>query len=170
MGSCSKLDSSVPSFVSIKWLGCLVRLKPWLLTRQLDSLPPISFNPHTTEVLTDNRPCVQAYEKLKRGEFSASSRVTTFLSTVSRYSVHIRHIAGVENLPSDYASRNPKECLDSSCQICKFIVALEDSVVRSLSVSDVLQGSVKMPFTSRAAWQATQLECPHLDPENTLSP
>ena len=124
--------------------------------------PYIIQSPHTTEVLTDNRPCVQAYEKLKRGEFSASSRVTTFLSTVSRYSVHIRHIAGVENLPSDFASRNPKECLDSSCQICKFIVELEDSVVRSLSVSDVLQGSVKMPFTSRAAWQATQLECPHL--------
>ena len=124
--------------------------------------PYIIQSPHTTEVLTDNRPCVQAYEKLKRGEFSASSRVTTFLSTVSRYSVHIRHIAGVENLPSDYASRNPRECLDSSCQVCKFIAELEDSVVRSLSVSDVLQGSVKMPFTSRAAWQATQLECPHL--------
>ena len=124
---------------------------------------PISIqSPHTTEVVTDNRTCVQAYDKLKRGEFSASSRVTTFLSTVSRYSVHIRHIAGIENLPSDYASRNPKECLDSSCQICKFIVELEDSVIRSLSVSDVLQGAVKMPFTSRAAWKATQLECPHL--------
>ena len=124
--------------------------------------PYIIQSPHTTEVLTDSRPCVQAYEKLQRGEFSASSRVTTFLSTLSRYSVHLRHIAGVENLPSDYASRNPNECLDSSCQICKFIVELEDSVIRSLSVSDVLQGSVKMPFTSRAAWQATQLECPHL--------
>ena len=124
--------------------------------------PFIIQSSHTTEVLTDSRPCVQAYEKLKRGEFSASSRVTTFLSTVSRYSVHVRHIAGVENLPSDYASRNPQECLDSSCQICKFVVELEDSVVRSLSVSEVLQGSAKMPFTSRAAWQATQLECPHL--------
>ena len=117
---------------------------------------------HTTEVLTDSRACVQAYEKLKRGEFSASSRVTTFLSTVSCFSVHIRHIAGVENLPSDYASRNPKECLDSSCQICKFIAELEDSIVRSLSVSDVLQGSGRMPFTSHAVWQATQLGCPHL--------
>ena len=124
--------------------------------------PYIIQSPHTTEVLTDNRPCVQAYEKLKRGEFSASSRVTTFLSTVSCYSVHIRHIAGVENLPSGYASQNPKECLDSSCQICKFIVELKDSVVHSFSVSDVLQGTVKMPFTSCAAWQATQLECSHL--------
>ena len=47
--------------------------------------------------------------------------------------------------------------MDSSVQICKFIVELQDPVVRSLSVSDVLQGSVKMTFTSRAAWQ-----CPHL--------
>ena len=120
--------------------------------------PYIIQSPHTAEVLIDNRPCVQAYEKLKRGEFSASSRVTTFLSAVSRYSVHIHHIAGVENLPSDYASQNTKECLDSSYQICKFIVELEVSVVRSLSVIDVLQGSVKMPFASRAAWQATQLD------------
>ena len=37
----------MPSFVSIKWLSCLVRLKPWLLARPLDILPPISFNPHT---------------------------------------------------------------------------------------------------------------------------
>ena len=43
--------------------------------------PYIIQSPHTTEVLADSRPCVQAYEKLKRGEFSASSRVTTFLST-----------------------------------------------------------------------------------------
>ena len=124
--------------------------------------PYIIPSPHSTEVLTDSRPRVQAYEKPQRGEFSASSRVTTSLSTVSHYSVHLHHIAGVENLPSDYASRNPNECQDSSCQICKFFVELKDSVICSLSVSDVLQDSVKMPFTSRAAWQATQLECNHL--------
>ena len=35
--------------------------------------PYIIQSPHTNEVLTDSRPCVQAYEKLKRGEFSTSS-------------------------------------------------------------------------------------------------
>lgn len=117
---------------------------------------------HKTEVLTDSRPCVQAYKRLKRGEFSASSMVTTFLSTVSHYSAHVCHIAGVENLPSDFASRHPSECLDSSYQICKFIAELEDSVVGNISVNDVLEGSVRMPFTSCAAWQATQPECPNL--------
>ena len=34
---------------------------------------------HTTKVLTNSRPCILGYEKLKTGEFSASLRVTTFL-------------------------------------------------------------------------------------------
>ena len=114
------------------------------------------------QVLSDSKPCVQAYEKLLRGEFSASSRVTTFLSVLSRYRVSLRHISGAANLPADFASRNPQECLDNSCQICQFIKESEDSVVRGVTVQDVLGGSVRMPFTSRAAWAATQQECPDL--------
>ena len=116
----------------------------------------------TTQILTDSKPCVQSCEKLKRGEFSSSARVSTFLSTVSRYGVNVRHIAGVANLPSDYTSRNPQTCPSSSCQVCAFIAELEDSVIRSLSVADVIDGAVKMPFTSRLAWLATQHECPDL--------
>ena len=150
----------------VSWLPCEVEaLSIGAAIRHF--APYIIQSPHQTQVLTDSKSCVQAYEKLKRGEFSASSRVTTFVSTVSRYSVHGRHIAGVENLPSDFASRNPNECLDSSCQICKFIVEFEESVVRSISVAEVLEGSTRMPFTSRAAWQTTQLECPL---EDTLAP
>ena len=63
-----------------------------------------------THVLTDSKPCVQAIEKLSRGEFSASPRVTSFLSTVSRYQVNVRHLAGTDNIPTDFASRNAPEC------------------------------------------------------------
>ena len=62
---------------------------------------------------------------------SSSSRVTTFLSTVSRYRVHIRHIDGVANLPSDFGSRNPCEYQKTSCHVCKFIDEMEDSIVLS---------------------------------------
>ena len=80
-------------------------------------------------LLTDSKPCVQAFEKLCRGEFSASPRVTSFLSTVSRYQVNIRHLAGSSNVPSDFASRNAPECNQPRCQICSFIILTEDSVV-----------------------------------------
>ena len=114
------------------------------------------------QVLTDSRPCVQAYDKLLRGEFSSSSRVTTFLSTLSRYQIQVQHISGAANLPSDFASRHPQSCLNQSCQICKFIEEIEDSVVRSLSVKDIMDGNAKMPFTSRVAWLSTQQDCPDL--------
>ena len=121
---------------------------------------------HQCQVLTDSRPCVQACGKLKRGEFSASSRVSTFLSIISRYNVQVRHISGASNLPSDYTSRNPAVCpTPSTCQVCKFINELQDSVVQSCqsdSVQNVLRGSMPMPFTSRAAWLATQQECPDM--------
>ena len=109
-----------------------------------------------THVLTDSRPCVLAYNKLCRGEFSNSMRVTSFLSTASWYQVVIGHIAGSANLPSDYASRHPVACQDSNCQVCTFVSDLETSVVRTLSVTDVTDGTVSMPFTNRPAWVDTK--------------
>lgn len=124
--------------------------------------PYIIQSHHPCQVLTDSRPCVQSFEKLQRGEFSSSSRVTTFLSIISRFSVTVRHITGVSNLSSDFISRNPSSCNSDSCQVCKFVHQLEDSVVREISVSDITEGSVQMPFTSRVAWIATQHDCADL--------
>ncbi|EDO36795.1 predicted protein [Nematostella vectensis] len=51
---------------------------------------------HTACILTDSKPCVQAYAKLCRGEFSPSPCVATFLSTASRYQTSV---AGAAILP-----------------------------------------------------------------------
>lgn len=117
---------------------------------------------HKACVLTDSKPCTQAYEKLCRGEFSASVRVTTFLTTVSRYQVSLRHLAGSANLPSDFASRNAVECENPNCQICTFVNTMEQCVVAHVTTEDVLSGSAKLPFTSRSAWQETQSDCSDL--------
>jgi hypothetical protein len=124
--------------------------------------PLITQSEHKCCILTDSKPCVQAYEKLCRGEFSSSARVSTFLSTVSRYQISLRHLAGSANLPSDFASRNAPECETPNCKICSFISRSQDSVIREVSVQDVVSGLVKVPFTSRAAWSTTQSECPDL--------
>ena len=102
-------------------------------------------------ILTDSKPCVQAYEKLCRGEFSASPRVSTFLSVVSRYQASVRHISGAAILPSDFTSRNAAACENETCQVCSFISRKRDSVVRAVSVQDVLR-----------AWVAVQSGCPDL--------
>ena len=117
---------------------------------------------HKTSILTDSKPCVQAFEKLCRGEFSNSPRVSTFLSVVSRYQASIRHLAGCANVPSDFGSRNAVDCDNPDCQICKFIAHTEDSVVRQVSTQDILSGIARLPFTGRASWATTQLECSDL--------
>ena len=117
---------------------------------------------HNACVLTDSKPCVQAYGKLCRGEFSASPRVSTFLSAVSRYQASVKHIAGINNLPSDHASRNAPECNDSSCQVCVFVKTLEECSARNISLTDIENGKIRLPFTSRNAWKSIQSDCQDL--------
>ena len=131
--------------------------------------PEIVNSNHQTTVLSDSLPCVQAYAKLCRGEFSASSRVATFLITLSRFNVHLGHLKGSNNIYSDYASRNPVTCDLGSCQVCSFVADTSESVIRACSVKDVLESSMPVPFCSRSGWQELQVSddslrrtCAHL--------
>ena len=54
------------------------------------------------------------------------------------------------------------QAYEKLCQVCAFITRTRDSVVRAVSVHDVLQGNVRLPFTSRPAWLAVQSQCPGL--------
>ena len=115
-----------------------------------------------TRVLTDSRPCVLAYKKLQRGQFSNNPKVTTFLSSASRFAVEILHISGSSNIFSDYASRNPMDCKSQDCSICNFINETCNSSVGEISVSDVLSGKCKLPFTTKSSWLNAQQTCPDL--------
>ena len=86
----------------------------------------------------------------------------TFLSVVSHYQASVRHISGAAILQSDFASQNATPCENETCQVCSFITRTRDSVVRAVSVQDILQGNVCLPFTSQSAWLAIQSECPDL--------
>ena len=114
------------------------------------------------QILTDSKPCVQAYQRLCRGEFSASPRLTTFLSTVSRFQAVIRHLAGTANLPTDFASRNAPPCLTPECQVCTFVKSTSEASVLRIDVAAVLSGSQKLPYTTRSTWLNIQSECPDL--------
>ena len=114
---------------------------------------------HETQVLTDSRPCIQAYEKLSRGEFSVSARVSSFMSSLSRYNVRLQHISGSANLPSDYLSRSPMECDERNCQICKFIEDNMEAAVYSVSIPEVISGHQTMPFLNNTSWKAVQQDC-----------
>ena len=73
--------------------------------------------------------------------------------------MELQHLKGIQNLPSDYQSRNPPVCSSNSCQICKFIDEVGDSVVRKVSVDDILAGRAQVPYSNRLAWKDLQLGC-----------
>ena len=145
----------------VTWLPCEVEALSIAASVKHFS-PFIIQSLHPTTVLTDSKPCVQAIDKLCRGEFSASPRVTSFLTTVSRYQVNLQHLAGKVNLPSDFTSRKAPDCSEPHCQICNFVHEMEDSVVRSISIHDILNSKSSLPFTTRSAWRQIQHDCPDL--------
>ena len=109
--------------------------------------------------LTDSKPCVEAFEKLSRGEFSVSLHVTTFLSTASRFQITLHHLPGCANLVFDFSSRNAHPCTHPTCQICTFINYTENSVVRNVTIHAVLQDNVHVPFANCNAWISMQNDC-----------
>ena len=65
-----------------------------------------------TKVLTDSKPCVEA---------------------VNEMNVSLYHISGKDNNISDFISRNPIECTNENCQVCKFLSVESEIAVKSLN-------------------------------------
>jgi len=83
-------DISLLSCVHIKENGYPVRLKP--ISSSLSHWSPyIIESNHEVQVLTDSLPCVQAFNKLCRGEFSSSARISSFLSVLGRYKISLQY-------------------------------------------------------------------------------
>ncbi len=138
-----------------KWLPCELEALA-ISTAASHFAPYISESRFPTQILTDSKPCVQAWNKLQRGEFSASARVSTFLSVLASLNITLCHIKGTDNVISDHSSRNPLVCNDSCCQVCRFVNETVNSVVGSVSISDVLEGKLRMPFLCPSSWRSAQ--------------
>ena len=79
------------------------------------------------------------------------------------YRAILGYISGKANVASDFASRAPVIRENNSCDTCKFINELWDSVVGSISIEDFIFGKAIVPFTNRAAWLSARNECPDLE-------
>ena len=141
--------------LQVDWLPCEVEALCIAASIQHFSPYIIQSNKQTC-VLTDNKPCVQAFSKLCHGEFSVSPRVATFLTAVSRFQISLCHLSGSANLPSDFQCRNAPECVNPSCKVCAFIQQLESSVVRNVTLQEIITGSTKLPFITRSTWLKAQ--------------
>ena len=113
---------------------------------------------------TDNMPTVQAWKRSKTGAFSTSARISSFLSGLSALNIELIYTPGKDMKSSDYNSRHPTDCKGKRCQICNFAFEMEmlgDNVipmVGKVTVEDIEQGKINMPYTQRAAWLKVQMQ------------
>ena len=87
-------------------------------------------------ILSDSKPVVEAFQLMKKGKFSTSSRMSAFLYSANQYKVDIQHISGKykQNQGPDYLSRNPAQCNNKQCQVCLFILQTSQCVVSAMKV------------------------------------
>lgn len=125
----------------------------------------ISRSNQETVFLSDSSSCILAWKKMKSGKMSASSRLCLFLSSISTLPIRLEHSSGKlgQIIGSDTISRNASSCTNpQACQMCKFInekVHETPVNIKKLSVDDILQGKVTVPFLSPAAIKEMQQEC-----------
>ena len=115
---------------------------------------------------TDNMPVVQAWRRSKKGAYSSSARIASFLTGISAFDIEIVHTPGKELHSSDFNSRNPQTCLRNKCQICTFASGMTEigdrtiPMIGSITVADIENGTARMPFIQRAAWLKVQRSDP----------
>ena len=120
--------------------------------------PYIRESSNITTIYTDNIVAVHAWEAIKLGKISTSSRVASFISTMCENKLDIVHFPGELTKVADYNSRHPVHCSVEKCQTCQFVMSeikLQDNYVRS-SVS--LESPA--PLAERPTWLKLQKQDP----------
>ena len=109
-----------------------------------------------TLVLTDSKPVVDAYNLIRSGKFSASARMSSFLFTTNQFRIDVQHISGKfkQNIAADYLSRNPMECKNLQCQLCKFVHDMSYSVAADIQLNDIHTN--EYPMGNKSSWLKIQ--------------
>ena len=112
-------------------------------------------------ILPDSKPVQDAINLIKKGKFSASSRMNRFLSNVNRIPITVKHLSGRYNLNeiSDHQSRHLATCNAETCSIHKFISELSDSVMdpaAKCAAIDLPPTNHDTSLYNRAAWSSAQ--------------
>ena len=125
--------------------------------------PLIRESNKTTIHYSDNKPCIDAWKRAQQGAFSASNKISTFLTGVSMLPVEIRHRPGSLMFTEDFASRNIKSCKEEKCQVCQFNgkwiqIVDKTNELRNLTLDEIRKGEKSMPFLQKKAWVSVQKE------------
>ena len=107
-------------------------------------------------ILPDSKPAQDAINLIKKGKFSASSRMNHFLFNINKIPITVKHLSSKYKLNkiSNHQSRHPPDCNAETCTIHKFITELSETLLDPAAKCAPLHADLS--FFDRAAWIAAQ--------------
>jgi len=114
-----------------KWSPCEVEALAFATGIQSE-IDIIKESKHPLIIAPDSNPVKDAVNLIKKGKFSASARMNSFITNINRIPVEVLHASGKANLNAggDMQSRNPSTCNTAHCTICIFVHTAIDSILR----------------------------------------
>lgn len=103
-------------------------------------------------IQSEHKACILIWSKLCGPAFGKFCQgVFTVCPHSCKWEVHSTSCLDFQMSFQDFDLSYANDCVEPTCQICTFIRRTDDSVIRNISVSDILSRHVKLPFTSRGA-------------------
>ena len=113
-------------------------------------------------ILSDSQNCVDCSKMLRKGVYSTSARLQTFIISTQKYNVDWKHISGKLPTPlieaADFSLRNPVECNNPDCKVCELskLADTSFSTIGAMQHQDV--SNIPMAKSKRA-WKEIQSSC-----------
>ena len=116
---------------------------------------------HPLLICPDSKTVADAVELIRKGKYSASSRINRFVTNVNRVPLRVAHISGKAklNAAGDNQSRQPSECTSDLCTVCRFVNSMVTSVVDPTAKNAAISAVPPVPMTNRQAWKQAQINC-----------
>ena len=112
---------------------------------------------HPLIIQSDNKPVHEAIKLINDGKFSASARISSFLTNINRARIESKHISGKAKLNpiADLQSRNPPDCTSDFCSVHKFIDEAVNSNIEDNVKLNNISGQTE-GFSNRISWKTAQ--------------
>lgn len=135
-----------------KWMACELEALAFATAIQAE-YDLIKESKHPVILSPDSKAVADAINLVKKGNYSSSPRIQSFINNVNRIPITVQLASGKasQNVSSDYQSRHPSSCSAEHCSICTFAADTSASVLLP-SCNNVTADSL----SNRQAWKKIQ--------------
>ena len=140
-----------------RWQACEVEALSFATGIEAD-YDLIRESKHPLLICPDSKVVADAVELIKKGKFSASARINSFLTNVNKVAIKVAHISGKAglNAAGDHQSRHPSQCDSAVCSVCRFVNTMAETVLDPAARNAGAEVLPSPIMINRKSWRQAQ--------------